>query len=354
MGPKKICNAREDPMKNNSETASNYVRSIISPSKLELILYPTEQCNFRCTYCYEDFLLPKMPDTVIDGVEALLSERAPDLSHLNLLWFGGEPLAAKEIVLRISRHAFELAKKYKFALTGSLTTNAYLLDLNLAHDLATYQQRNYQITLDGDLAEHNRTRILASGGGTFSRIIDNIWAIHESELDVSILLRIHLTPTNLESVRTLLKRVLPKLGKDNRFKFFFKPIENWGGPNATEIVSLSGALRDNVLTEFNRVVREQSSHREEPGIDVPKVCYASRPNSLAIRADGTIQKCTVALNEALNTVGQLSPDGKLNLNSDNLRVWLRGLESNDFDALHCPARNIGKAKRKVIEITPIR
>ncbi|PJJ00771.1 hypothetical protein BX264_1060 [Streptomyces sp. 2333.5] len=32
---------------------------------LHLIILPTEQCNFRCTYCYEDFSVGRMgPETV--------------------------------------------------------------------------------------------------------------------------------------------------------------------------------------------------------------------------------------------------------------------------------------------------
>ena len=36
----------------------------LSDRYLHLILFPTEQCNFRCTYCYEDFEAKQM-DPVI-------------------------------------------------------------------------------------------------------------------------------------------------------------------------------------------------------------------------------------------------------------------------------------------------
>ena len=34
----------------------------ISPRVQELILLPTEKCNFRCTYCYEDFKISGVPN----------------------------------------------------------------------------------------------------------------------------------------------------------------------------------------------------------------------------------------------------------------------------------------------------
>jgi len=48
------------------------------------------------------------------------------------------------------------------------------------------------------------------------------------------------------------------------------------------------------------------------------ICYASKANSLVIRADGRIAKCTVALNDERNHIGDLKPDGSL----DNFAVGL--------------------------------
>ncbi|WP_297992216.1 hypothetical protein [Anoxybacillus sp.] len=39
-----------------------------NPENMYLIFLVTEQCNFRCTYCYENFEKGKMSDDVIEGV----------------------------------------------------------------------------------------------------------------------------------------------------------------------------------------------------------------------------------------------------------------------------------------------
>lgn len=41
--------------------------------QLSLILLITEQCNFRCAYCYEDFKIGKMPPDVIEGIKNVIS-----------------------------------------------------------------------------------------------------------------------------------------------------------------------------------------------------------------------------------------------------------------------------------------
>ncbi len=59
---------------------------------LELILLASEDCNFRCTYCYEDFARGTMLPEVREGVKNLVRKRIRKLNRLQVSWFGGEPL----------------------------------------------------------------------------------------------------------------------------------------------------------------------------------------------------------------------------------------------------------------------
>ena len=52
---------------------------------LHLILFSTEQCNFRCTYCYEKFLHGRMKPEVIEGVKRLVTRRARPETPVDLL-----------------------------------------------------------------------------------------------------------------------------------------------------------------------------------------------------------------------------------------------------------------------------
>src|SRR5262249_34725356 len=47
--------------------------------KLELILLTSEDCNFRCVYCYEKFARGTMAPEVRQGLMALALKRAPTL-----------------------------------------------------------------------------------------------------------------------------------------------------------------------------------------------------------------------------------------------------------------------------------
>ncbi|TOB11935.1 radical SAM protein, partial [Vibrio parahaemolyticus] len=69
----------------------------LSPRGLQLIIFPTEKCNFRCTYCYEKFEVGRMSNELIQGIKKFLEVRIPELDRLVISWFGGEPLLAKEV-----------------------------------------------------------------------------------------------------------------------------------------------------------------------------------------------------------------------------------------------------------------
>lgn len=314
------------------------ILATLNPKSLELILYPTEQCNFRCTYCYEDFLIGRMDEKTQAGIKNLIARRLPKLEKLHLQWFGGEPLAAKDLVLDLSGFAKRACDETGVNFSGSLTTNGYLLTLDLAQKLCDLNQRNYQISLDGFEAGHDQTRKLASGAGTFNRIWSNLLSLKDSSLDFKVTLRVHLTKENIASVKTLAEEIKKTFLSDPRFTVFLKTIENLGGPNDTSSVLLSKSEKQAAITELNNLLSSKTSSKSDGGI---YVCYASRPNSLAIRANGTIQKCTVMLSDERNSVGKLNENGMLQLDSERMQLWMRGYSDNK-NSLSCPAVGLPK------------
>src|SRR5688572_21841718 len=130
----------------NENFSHAQIASTLSNRIQQLIILPTEKCNFRCTYCYEDFLIGKMKEPVRASIERFMDRRIPELSELSLHWFGGEPLLAKQVVLRLSAHASRLCNEHGVSLVGGLTTNAYVLTPELFEELLSYNQQFFQIT----------------------------------------------------------------------------------------------------------------------------------------------------------------------------------------------------------------
>ncbi len=328
-----------------SKSTDNLYRAKLATNKIfELIILPTELCNFRCKYCYEDFSIGRMKKETITGIKALLRKRCANLNYLNISWFGGEPLTAKDIVLEISEYASILARKYsQLSYKASMTTNGYFLDIKTANTLAKVGVKHYQISLDGPRDVHNKSRIRADGNDTYDQIWGNLIKIRDSSVPVSVMLRIHFTVDTFELLDPLLKDIRNEFLHDPRFSIFFKAIERMGGPNDASINIFSSEKQKRDVINLLKAKLYRDTELVPPKINIVSasdVCYAARPNSLVIRANGDIGKCTVALNDERNKIGSIQQDGSLKLVSGRLAPWVRGIKTLDPMELGCPLINL--------------
>lgn len=326
------------------------ILSLISNRFLELIILPTEQCNFRCTYCYEDFSIGKMKARTVIAIKKLISNRFHSLDMLKISWFGGEPLLAKEIIFEISSHIMQLKQIYPHVkIIGGITTNAYLLNDKMLQQLVTLGVSLYQISLDGTEHVHNQTRQRGNHRGSFNEIWRHLLAAKMSQLDFAILLRIHVTPENTEDLFDLLDQIKFHFAGDTRFSLFFKTIENLGGKNAGSFKVLTGQSKEEILARLYQHVDNKMliKNLDDHG---SYVCYAAQTNSFVIRADGRIGKCTVALSDDRNHIGELLEDGTVTVSAEKLALWTRGIKSQNESELSCPMYQLPKIKSSLQSI----
>ena len=359
----------------NDKFSHAQIASTLSNRIQQLIILPTERCNFRCTYCYEDFLIGKMKEPVQSSIERFMDRRIPELSELSLHWFGGEPLLAKQVVLRLSAHASRLCGEHGVSLIGGLTTNAYVLTSDLFEELLSYNQRFYQITFDGWQEGHDVVRKLANGRGSFERIWENMCATKRSTEQFKIQIRIHVRRDNHENLEVLLHNLAREFGGDPRYSLDFEHLRNLGGAGGKTVdrpLSLAELreaerhlrsgyeaavnsldLQSSVLDQSNSPVQDYpigEVRPDQPRAAPPYICYASKPNSLLIRADGRIGKCTVALDDDRNTIGAVNSDGTLTIDNVKLAPWLRGLSDLSTEALGCPLAGLPGVREPISQV----
>lgn len=326
----------------------------IAPNILGLTLMPTEQCCFRCDYCYEDFEIGKMPTAVQNGTVNLLKQRAPTLDALSISWFGGEPLMAKDIIYKLSREIVNLAERYGISYNAHMTTNAYLLDQECYEKLVKLGVSGYQITLDGPEAIHDKVRKRVDGKGTFAVIMDNLRAIKASDAQAQIMLRIHYKPDTWKAVLSLIDDLKRELLDDPRFTVIFRAVGKWGGSNDADLNVFDHEI-DKQYVETRLVSRLFGSVPELPpeAANDFYICYASKANNMVIRADGGIAKCTVALSHTHNDVGRLNEDGTLTIHQEYFKKWLIGFQTGDLKQLACPASSALKSESNTLKSIPV-
>ena len=308
-----------------------------SNDQLLLFIIPTEECNFRCKYCYESFKIKRMHEGVVLGIKNFLSARMPELLKLNINWFGGEPLLNYRAMIDIMQHAIGLGTSNpNLEIKSGASTNASLLTPRILESLCRLRVTDFQITLDGDADSHDLLRVSRDKTPTFDIIWKNLVAAHKSKANFKFLLRIHVNKLNENNCYKLLRKISDDIGNDERFVIYVRELSRLGGPNDADLPT------ENNSKKLKFVISEIISEAKRLGLLVEnenvaqRICYASVPNSFVFRADGSISKCTVDLYSKKNIVGHIMPDGKLSIDVDKIEWWSRGLVNNNINQMICP------------------
>ena len=142
-----------------------------------ICLMIAQDCNLRCKYCFGDGgsygqeRAVMTPETGKKAVDYLIKASGPR-RHLEMDFFGGEPLMNMKTVKAVTEYARqreqETGKKFKL----TMTTNGILLnDENIKwlndNDFALV------LSLDGRREVHDAVRPLAGGQGSYDRAVKN-------------------------------------------------------------------------------------------------------------------------------------------------------------------------------------
>jgi len=294
---------------------------------LQLMLLASEDCNFRCTYCYQKFKHGTMAPAVRQGVRALILARAPALKELDLAWFGGEPLYGWEAVRELAPFCKDVADRHGIRFSSNMTTNGYLLDEMRATQLLAWGCRSFQVTLDGLREEHDAKRVGRDGKGSYDVILQNLRALRSRKDDLKVTLRVNFDHANAPQLAPFLDVLSGDFAGDSRFELAFRAVQKWGGPNDHQLATCGIGDRRKIRRELERRAQAAGLY-QEGGIDNVvqpggQVCYAARPYHFVIGATGKVMKCTVALdNLEANVVGHLNTDGSMQLNDEHMRQWV--------------------------------
>lgn len=306
---------------------------------LELILMPSEDCNFRCTYCYEDFARGTMTPEVREGIKNLVRKRISKLASLNISWFGGEPLYGWEAVEELAPFFVEIADENQVPFTAHMTTNGYLLTPEIADKLLAWRINNFQITLDGLAEHHNHSRVARDGSPTFEQIFNNLKAMAQREDYFHISLRVNYDRNNAPGLSQFVDQLSQEFGGDPRFHLLLKAVGKWGGANDANLDVCGGNESERIRQELMAQAKEQGLHfgsiRDAAKLG-SHVCYAARPYNFLIGAAGQVMKCTIVLDKSdYNIVGKITPQGELILDDDRMGIWTEPAFEKDSQCQKC-------------------
>lgn len=313
----------------------------------DLIILPHENCNFRCTYCYETHKRGRMEPGVIEGLKRLVEKKTMECKGLSIRWFGGEPLLATDIIYDLSDSFVRSCEKNGTSYFSHMTTNAYLLTPELMDELLRRKVTDFQITLDGPEVTHDNTRVLAGGGKTFNRIYNNLLQMKNRTDEFTVSLRINFNNESIEVMEGFFESISQTFGNDRRFGLYFRPIGKYGGPNdenievceprIAKIIEMELSKKYAKVGYLDKLLKKSLQARGQ-------VCYAANESSMVIGSDGTLYKCSVSFEDPNNHVGKLLPDGNLEINQTRWDLWVTNKTIDCGACNSCPVYPLCQSK----------
>ncbi len=276
-------------------------------SKFILTVNPTINCNLNCWYCYETKTKSKMSDLNKEAIEKFVQKTITGIRNLKrfeITFFGGEPLLFyKQIIAPLMAKTAQLCSEGNIKAVYGFTTNGVLLNSERIKELSNYSRIVFQITLDGCERQHDGTRFLKSGKGTYKTIVNNIKELCAYD-NFHITLRFNCTKDNVDSLVDVLKD-FEDVEKEKKLKNITVAFEQvWQDfKNGSLTEKLSYIKREFEAAGF--YIGERDTFR------FARWCEGNKKNSAIINYNGEVFKCSARDYTSESKEGVLLSEGEI-------------------------------------------
>lgn len=302
----------EDDISELEQIRYRLLQSRFTSNMLSLVIAPTQNCNFRCTYCYEKEQLANcsMNKKTQDNILEFVKKHITKITDLNIEWYGGEPLLELNTIQYLSKEFEQLCNNNHVRYTSSMITNGYLLDEKVISILNTCNISQLQVTLDGIKATHDKRRMFKDGSGTFDIIVHNL-SLCKLFFEGKVVLRINIDKKNLDEVEDV-KELLKTSGIDDYVTIYLGKVTN-----INNTCEESNCLQTYEFAErkLAYMLKKDSSDKYFQ-VNYPKpignCCGADFNMSYVIGPDGMMYKCYMEIGCVERAIGNINDAKKSN------------------------------------------
>lgn len=294
-----------------------------STQSLGLTIAPTMACNFKCVYCYEERKQGMMSGATQSGIIDFVKQQAQNIKRLDITWYGGEPLLAKDVVYHLSQEFMAVCAEKGIDYSAFIVSNASLLDADTIQHLIDYNVKGIQITVDGPPAVHDARRISRNGESTFDLIVRNINALLSTG-EIRVVLRVNVDKTNDDDVESLVKILSERLvshdvaitfGQVTAYTKVCKGIETscyGNGEFAMQLLKYYGLLQQYGFGGSNKFPYPKAKLN---------YCCAEYLNSFVVDHEGYVYKCWNEVGRIERALGNMT-GGKFDISCAKNGVWM--------------------------------
>lgn len=302
---------------------------------VSVVICPSMDCNFRCSYCFERLLQNRIDNGSIPVEHLNLSHKQVDaiftsFSEIQKLHkkirpeitlYGGESLLPQnyEVIKYITKRASDM----NFSIFA--VTNGY--ELSTFHDLLGKNGiKSIQVSLDGLAEHHNKNRPAIDGQPTFEKILTELEAVLDID-ELQVVIRMNYDSSNVSTVPQLSKYLTERGILDNEKVTFYANLISMNHEHkGKDYKALKQAKNLSLPTQFDldghtaglRGRFESAIKANKPLPQVPIFC-AANSSMYVFSPDGGIYACWEGLYQEHSLIGQYEP--KLTWNDSKLKRW---------------------------------
>lgn len=276
-------------------------------------IFPTQQCNAYCAYCFEHNQKKiSMTEEVVDATIEYLQQKINPDNRIIFRWFGGEPLLKQDIIGKIINRINDyFYGKLKFQ--SMITTNGILLSKEVIKNAVHFRNlSSIHLTIDGHGINHSRRKGISCNDGLYNELLNNIDYLLQKRC--MVVCRINVDKRNVSQLASICDD-LTKFKGNSLFKTDIVPLRGTyeGAYCVDEYSSLYMHAYD-VFYEKGLI----SNYLDLLPYRLHENCIAGVNNSVIIASSGDLYKCSLHATEENDKFGTVY-DGITNY--DNLDIW---------------------------------
>lgn len=304
-------------------------KSQFGSNTLNITLFLTNNCNLRCTYCFQSHNRENnvMSEEVLEKIFEYIKSSFKSNKNLNALsfvMFGGEPL----LTLPKYKYFFDIEREYckqnKYSYSTQIVTNGVLINENNLKMLIENNCRNIQITLDGVKEVHDKTRKFRNGKGSFESVVKGIRLVQSHKELPPPVIRINITKENYDRVIDLIEYL--EIHRLNRCYVDFGIVfdsNNSSGNGAFDEESIKGKM-----PKLWRVLKDKKFYFDVRPSRKWLYCGAYCESHITIDVDGSLYKCWDVVKEEQFKIGNVMNFNDIDI--DKYTQWIsRSVKVND-------------------------
>lgn len=324
----------EDDFDESKSIKLSLYKNRFDKRNLSLVIAPTTNCNFDCTYCYEknsskeSKMTPLVQERIIDVCEQAIKNGT---KRFDILWYGGEPLLTVDIIKDMSKRIIDMCDKNKVIYSAGMISNGYNLDEKVCAELEDCRLSNIQITLDGARDIHDSRRGLLGGGDTFDEIVKNIKIACEK---YHVTVRINVDSDNHHGLDELIQ-VFEDEGLKGKIEVYLGFVENnnecYTKGNCMTKRGFSKSENEFLAKLYDRGITKYNPWLTKYPNLVSVQCIADSVNGLVISPSGDLYKCVCDIGFEDQKIGNIMKYEELTHNNTLFKYLLYDPTEDD----HC-------------------